>query len=108
MKKIPSPSSEIVIPDQRSRKSRFRSGPIRLIRENPPGRSSPSWLCCMSADRDRIIGVDQVLGQCLVGHGSCEQEPLTELAPELAQRDDLLGELDPFRDDVEVQAPPEP
>ena len=46
-RKMPSPTSETVIPAQSRRKSRCRSGARRLTREKPPGRSSASWLCCM-------------------------------------------------------------
>ncbi len=42
MRKMPSPSREIVIPLQSSRKSRPRSGARRFTREKPPVRSSAS------------------------------------------------------------------
>jgi len=41
-RKIPSPTSETVMPAHRSRKSRWRSGANRFRRLNPPGRSRPS------------------------------------------------------------------
>ena len=41
-RKMPSPKSDTVIPLQRSRNRRWRSGCSRFTRENPPGRSSAS------------------------------------------------------------------
>ena len=41
-RKMPSPTSDTVIPDHRSRKSRWRSGAKRFSRLKPPGRSRPS------------------------------------------------------------------
>ena len=41
-RKMPSPSSDTVMPDHSSRKSRCRSGASRFSRVNPPGRSSAS------------------------------------------------------------------
>jgi hypothetical protein len=41
-RKMPSPSSDTVIPDHSNRKSRWRSGAKRFSRLKPPGRSRPS------------------------------------------------------------------
>src|SRR3954451_18634633 len=105
-RKMPSPSSETAIPAQSRRKSRWRSGARSFTREKPPGRSSASWLCSM---RSRLLAeprlaLEEVLEQRLVVHRLGEQEPLAELAPEVAERLDLLRELDPLRHHVEVEA----
>jgi hypothetical protein len=41
-RKTPSPRSETVMPAQRRRKSRWRSGARVVIEESPPGRSRAS------------------------------------------------------------------
>src|SRR4249920_1475711 len=96
---MPSPRRETVIPVQSIRKSRCRSGERRFTREKPPGRSSPSWLCCM-----RALLAPEVLEERFVVHRLGEQEALAELAAEIAERGDLLGQLDALCDDVEVEA----
>src|SRR5215213_7569045 len=99
---MPSPRSETVIPVQRSRKSRWRRGARRLTRENPPGRSSASWLCCMRPSLvGRLLVLVEVLDERLVVHRLRKEEALAEVAAEVAKRRDLFGDLDAFRHDVE-------
>jgi len=47
---------------------------------------------------------DEVLDQGLVVHGPGKEEALAELAAEIAKRSHLLGKLDPFGDNVELEA----
>ena len=63
IRKIPSPMRDTVIPSQRRRKSRERRGRRSPTRANPPGRSSPSKLCCCTG-RACLVG-DQIVDEVI-------------------------------------------
>src|SRR4051812_6821826 len=96
----PSPISEMQAPPHSSRKSRRRSGASRPPRATPPARSSASWLCSIGnrlgrprEERQRVVRV----------HRLREEVALAEVAPEVAEGLHLLLQLDPLRDDLEVE-----
>src|SRR6476619_3243959 len=109
IRKMPSPTSETAIPIQRTRKSReARRGRRSPTRARPPGRSRVSKLGCTRgtpvARLELVLAfLVKVVDECRLSHRPREQESLTELAPQLAERADLLGLLDALCDDLEVE-----
>src|SRR5829696_8839971 len=108
---MPSPTSEIVMPAQRTRKSRYFSGASRPLRASPPGRSSASWLCCIGRRRRVEIQLRRCrtcsakkLCECRRAHRLREQVALPELTAEFFERGRLFGQLDSFSDNLEREA----
>src|SRR5436190_4457156 len=101
-RKAPSPSNDTQVAPHSRRKSRWRSGASRPVRLTPPVRSSASWLWCIGRrDGRHVLGEER---EARVGiHRAGEEEALAELAPQLVQRLPLLGELDPFGDDLQTE-----
>src|SRR5436305_459852 len=102
---MPSPTSETLMPSQSSRKSRDLRGRSRPTRETPPGRSSPSKLCCIGLEQHgvRPLGPEKVLVERIGRHRTAEEVSLPEIEAKVLQRVDLVLVLDPFRDDLEPE-----
>src|SRR5579862_3479305 len=111
-RRIPSPTSEMLIPAHSNRKSRERSGLSRPTRSMLPRRSSPSKLCCIGVElgdhtvavRDRTVAAArEILGERAERHRPAEQEALAQLEAEVLEQVDLVGALDAFGDDFEPE-----
>src|ERR1044071_4462396 len=101
---MPSPTSETLIPAHRSRKSRPLSGRRRPTREMPPGRSRPSKLCCIRVELPDVPALArQVFVERAARHRPPEQEALSEVEPEVLERVDLVGMLDPLGHHLEAE-----
>src|SRR5262249_55634695 len=88
--------------------------PSRQSSPSPTGRSRDSWLCSMRLRllagglETRLVSLHrQVALEAVFRHRLREEEALTELAAEVAQRRHLVEPLDAFGDHVELEAPPE-